>query len=361
MAFSLRSHSAAKRAPGSAPGIERMADSSKKPAPGTIPMKCIDFSATDYQELDCSDIEKLIAAPRLPGDSCRWIDIQGIDPYVIARLQESYGIHTLAAEDALHPRQRPKVEDYGDALYVVLRMLRLCGEDVIDEQISFFFFKDTLITVQETPGDVWNAVRARIPKPRSRFRQYGVPYLLYALIDALVDHVFPLLDSYFERLDALEESILENPSPKLHARVHGLKRELTNLRQSIWPTREVVATLQHDEIQALPVEVETFLRDVYDHATRANETVELYRETAHGLQDLLMAAASNRMNEVMKALTIMASLFLPLTFFAGVYGMNFDRMPELHWRYGYASFWAVSAATFFGLLFYFVRKGWIGK
>src|SRR5690606_1413587 len=180
------------------------------------------------------------------------------------------------------------------------------------------FFKDTLITVQEETGDVWDGVRARIQKPQSRFRQYGCPYLLYALIDALVDHVFPLLDSFFERLDALEETILENPSPRLHARVHAIKRELTHLRQAIWPTREVVSTLRHDEIQALPPEVETFLRDVYDHATRANETVELYRETAHGLQDLLIAAASNRMNEVMKALTIMASLFLPLTFLAGV-------------------------------------------
>ena len=350
-----------RRNPGAPPGIEHLDNIHEKPSLDALSITCIDFCANEFAETKVADIDALTALERPAWVTTRWIDIKGLHPYAMRRLEERFGIHPLAAEDALNAPQRPKVDDYDNFLFVVMRMLRLVDGHLFNEQVSFFFFEDTLITVQEAKGDVWDTVRARLKKPTSRFRQYGTPYLLYALLDAIVDHIFPLLDSFIERSNRLEERVLHNPSPAIQPEVHRLKRELSSLRQSVWPIRDVISALLRDECEFLPESVETYLRDVYDHAAQANEMIEMTREAANGLQDLLIAAASNRMNEVMKALTILSSLFLPLTFLAGVYGMNFEVFPELSWKFSYPVFWGVSISLFVGLLVYFWRRGWIGK
>lgn len=346
---------------GAPPGIEHLKSSNVPPASGEICISSIDFSETHHQKNSYDTIEQFIEAEKPEWSTTRWIDIQGIHPYVLRKLQENFGIHPLAVEDALHVPQRSKVEEYDDFLFVILRMLRFEGQNLINEQVCFFFFKDTIITVQESRGDVWEKVRTRTEKKVSRFRKFGAPYLLYALVDAIIDHIFPFLDLYFESIDELEEKILTNPSQQLQTHIHTIKRELAYLRQATWPMQNVIATIAKDEYELLPTEVENYFRDVHDHASQAAETLEMYRETANALQDLYMAAASNRMNEVMKALTIMASLFLPLTFLAGIYGMNFEVLPELRWKYSYAVFWLICLVSMGSLLFYFKRKGWIGK
>lgn len=344
---------------GAAPGIDSHASANIPPEAGEIHISTIDLCKSEREERTFETIDELLDTERPAWSSCRWIDIQGIHPYVLKKLQERFGIHPLAAEDTLHVPQRSKVEEYEDSLFIVLRMIRLSEQNLVNEQVSFFFFRDTVITVQEKKGDVWSQVRERTKKKTSRFREYGAPYILYALVDAIIDHIFPFLDLYFESIDKLEEEIMVNPTPSAQVRIHAIKRELIYLRQAIWPMQNVISTLAKDDYQMLPSEVESYFRDVHDHATQASEAIDMYRETAIGLQDLYMASSSNRMNEVMKALTIMASLFLPLTFLAGIYGMNFKVIPELEWEYSYPVFWLVCITTIGSLLWYFKRKKWI--
>ena len=346
---------------GAPPGIDHLKSASEPPKADEVVIRTIDFREDQHEERRYDSIDHLFAEERPAWSKTRWIDIQGIHPYVLRGLQERYGIHPLAAEDTLHAPQRPKVEEYENELFIILRMLRVENEALVNEQVVFFYFEDTVITIQEHQGDVWEKVRQRIRKPVSRFRKYGTPYLLYALIDAIVDHIFPFLDLYFESIDKLESEILENPTNAAQSRIHAIKRELVFIRQALWPMQSVIASLAKDDYDVLPDEVENYFRDVHDHANQATEALEMYRETANGLQDLHMAASSNRLNEVMKALTIMASLFLPLTFIAGVYGMNFEVIPELKWPYSYLAFWIVCFLTISGLLYYFRRKKWIGN
>jgi len=357
---SVSKHSSRDRI-GAPPGIEHLPDSDEPPSPGSIFISCIDLSESEREESSFESIDQLIATPKPSWSVTRWIDIQGIHPYVLKKLQSAYGIHSLAAEDALHVPQRPKIEDYDESLFIILKMLRIEDDKMINEQVSFFYLGDTIITIQEERGDVWDKVRLRTQKNISRFKKYGAPYLLYALIDAIIDHIFPFIDFYFETIDSLEQEILGNPTHNTQKRVHAIKRELIYLRQAILQMQNVTATLARDEYELFSPEVESYFRDVHDHTSQAWEALEMYRETANGLQDLYMAASSNRLNEVMKALTIMASLFLPLTFFAGVYGMNFEYIPELSWKYSYPVFWILSLSCFIGLLCFFKRKKWIGN
>jgi magnesium transporter len=228
------------------------------------------------------------------------------------------------------------------------------------EQLSIFLFKETVITFQETQGDCWDPIRQRIQKPSSRLRSHDTSYLVYALLDAVVDHCFPILENYGELLEKLESKILEEPTPKVQRRLHSLKRELAMLRRVVWPLRELVRELHHEDTEEIAPAVKAYMRDVYDHAVQVMDIVETYREMAASLNDLYMSAVGNRMNEIMKVLTIMASVFIPITFVAGVYGMNFAFIPELGWRYSYAIFWIVCGTVVLGLLFFFWRRGWIG-
>ncbi|MCZ6673918.1 MAG: magnesium/cobalt transporter CorA [Verrucomicrobia bacterium] len=346
---------------GAPPGIENAADIDKPPEHGVVSICTIDYSLEGIEQQTHTDVEALLKSEKPDWATYRWIDIQGIHPYTVNRLKNHFNIHTLSAEDALNIPQRQKVEDYEGTLFIILRMLQITEGSLINEQVSFFYLGDVIITQQEKPGDVWEPVRERINREGSRLRQYGTPYLLYALIDAIIDNIFPILDTYFDLIDALEQEILLEPIKGTQMRIHNIKRDLAYLRQALWPMRDITSELYKNDIELLPKKVIPYYRDVHDHSLQAIEAVEMYLENAKGLQDLLMNANSNRMNEVMKALTIMASLFMPITFFAGLYGMNFEHIPELGWKYSYPIFLSVCALTTGFLLFYFKRKGWIGK
>ena len=346
---------------GTPPGLEGMADLETPPELGVLSIKTVDFSAEGINQETYESIDDLLGTQKPEWATCRWIDIQGVHPYAINRLKQTFNIHTLAAEDALNIPQRQKMEEYDDMLFIILRMLRIEEDQLFNEQVSFFFLDDTLITLQEKSGDIWEPVRERIQREGSRLRKHGAPYLLYALIDAIIDHVFPILDNYFDVINEMEQEILTQPKENAQMRIHSIKRELAYLRQALWPMRDISSTLHKNDFKLLPRKVVPYFRDVHDHSLQAIEAVEMYLDNANGLQDLLMNANANRMNEVMKALTIMASLFMPITFFAGLYGMNFEHIPELGWKYSYPVFLGLCALTTICLLIYFKRKGWIGK
>ena len=345
---------------GGSPGIESADGVDVPPDPSAVRVYWCDFSETQIEWSEGS-ADEFLATARPEWARHRWINVDGLHPYVINQMRQKYKFHTLAAEDVLRTSQRPKVELFDNSLFVVVRMMRLEGYELKQEQVSMFLFEKTITTFQEIPGDVWGAIRDRLNRGGARLRTYNISYLFYALLDAVVDHFFPILESYGQRLEELEELVLDDPGPSVQQAIHSVKRELSVLRRVMWPLREVANELQRSEVKWIDDEVRTYLRDVYDHALQIIEIVEMHREQAGSLNDLYMSAVGNRMNEIMKVLTIMASFFIPITFVAGVYGMNFDHIPELGWHYSYFVFWGVCVSIVSGLAFYFVRRGWIGK
>ena len=345
----------------SPPGIDHLPDVQVPPLQGTLRMQCIYFGGQQCESLETEDIHCLINQELPDWAANRWINIEGLHPYVVSQLAQHYKLHPLAAEDVLNPHQRPKLEIYEDGLFVVMRMLRLVDNHLINEQVSFWLCGTTLITLQEQPGDVWEGVRKRLQKSASRFRKFGTSYLLYALIDAIIDHFFPLLEAYGTTIDQLETEILsQQDTRQVQQRIHAIKRELIFLRQVMWPIRDVASALYRDEFELFEDSVETYYRDVYDHAVQVIDTIEVYREMAGGLHELYNSKVANRMNQVMKTLTIIASIFVPTTFLAGVYGMNFEYVPELDWKYAYPTFWGTCLLLTASLLYFFYRKGWLG-
>lgn len=346
---------------GARPGIESCADLQTPPAEGQVKIHYVDYGPSRVVAQDVDHLDEFLAQPRPDWSAVRWININGLHPHVIDRFRQVFGFHTLAAEDTLNVPQRPKIESYPDHLFLVTRMLRRIDGQLKAEQVSVFFYRDTLITFQEVPGDVWQPIRERIQNQGSRLRQNGTDYLLYALLDAVVDHSFPILEYYGDTLEDLDRRVAESPDTTLLREVHGIKRELVMLRRVMWPMRELVDQLDRDDSDALSLHTKTYLQDVYDHTIQVIEIIETYREMSNSLTDLYMSAVSNRMNEVMKMLTVMASFFIPITFLAGVYGMNFEHIPELRWPYAYWVFWGFCLAMVLSLYLFFRRKGWIGK
>ena len=343
------------------PGIDHFENLDTPPVDSSIAIECIDYGGDQIKSWKSSSIEELAAYTKPEWSTGRWVNVTGLHPFVVAKLSEMYGFHPLVSEDILNPNQRSKVETYDNSLFVVMRMLRYEADHLINEQVSFIFTGELLITIQEKPGDVWGGVRKRLQKSSSRFRRFGNSYLLYALLDAIVDHFFPLLEAYGATIDQLEADIIRDYNSDMQRSIHGIKRELIYLRQIMRPVRDVVSALYHDENDFLPEEVETYLRDVYDHSIQVIDNIEVYRDMANQLHDLYNSSVSLRTNEIMKVLTILASIFIPITFLAGIYGMNFEHIPELKWKYGYPAFWGLCALTAGGLLLYFKYKGWLKK
>lgn len=286
----------------------------------------------------------------------------------MSKIQQHFAFHTLTAEDILHVPQRPRIEFFEDHLFVVLSMMTLATTEsekastdpiLNSDQVSLLLYDNTLITFQEKPGDVWQPIRDRLKIENRRIRKNGPGYLLYALLDTLVDHCFLVLEQYGDILEELELITLEKPTPKVLHRIHCIKRELAQLRRIVWPMREVVDQLYRDEGGRIDDATRPYLRDVYEHNIQIVEIIESYREMASGLTDLYMSAISNRTNEIMKVLTIMSSVFIPLTFIAGIYGMNFKYMPELSWSWAYPALWGVFILLTSGMMFFFWRKGWL--
>ncbi|MEN9401999.1 MAG: hypothetical protein RL091_702 [Verrucomicrobiota bacterium] len=346
---------------GATPGIESVTGVDQPPAPGEIAIRCIDYGPDALADRTFATIDECLETTRPTGTTVRWINVDGLHPYVVNRLRSAHGFHTLAAEDVLRTSQRPKVETYEGNLFIVARMLMWKDDALHHEQLSIFLFKDTVLTFQETAGDCWDPIRLRVQKPGSRLRAHDSSYLVYALLDAVVDHCFPILENYGELLEQLEIDVLDDPGPQVQRRLHAVKRELGSLRRVVWPLRELMRELHHEDTEAIAPAVRTYMRDVHDHTVQVMDIVETYREMAGGLNDLYMSAVGNRMNEIMKVLTIMASFFIPITFVAGVYGMNFENLPELKWKYSYLAFWGICLTIVSALLIYFWRRGWLGR
>ena len=359
------------RKPGTAPGIEHH-DLSKLPTVSDgCYVTCIDYSPDRVRVEEITDLEDFIVHHRPDWSQVRWINVDGIkDMAVIQALAEKYEIHPLAVEDLLHVPQRPKVDLYegnGRAtrarMVAITRMIELREEHLHSEQITIVLGHKTVLTFQETHGDVWDPIRARIKKAGSRLRGNDASFLVYSLMDAIVDHCFPILEDYGDRLEELEEEVFEHPSEAIVQQIHELKRELLLLRRQVWPMREMIHVLQREQHECMSETTRVYLRDVYDHAVQIIDLLETYREVAAGLAETYMASVSNRMNQVMKVLTIISTVFIPLTFIAGVYGMNFKAMPEIEstwatpWIYP-IGFWAICMTIAGGLLWFFKRRGW---
>lgn len=291
-----------------------------------------------------------------------WINIDGLhDVAAIEAICGYLDIHKLTVEDILSVGQRPKLEDYSHYLHVVLKEITFDTEleTIEHEQISFILKGNVLVTFQERTGDVFDGVRKRIREGKGNVRKRGADYLLYALLDNVVDNYFVVLESFGEKLDDLETELLENPDKNTLTKLHNFRRETLGLRRTVYPLREMVAAFEKLEEPLFSHNNKVFTRDLYDHAIKVIETVEIYRDMTSSLLDLYINSVSNKMNEIMKVLTIMTSLFIPLSFIAGVYGMNFDNMPELHHKYGYYIVWGVMIVVFIGLLVFLKRRKWM--
>lgn len=351
--------------PGASPGIEIHELVQQPGTRASVVVTCTDYSPEQVQVQRVQDLANFLGCHRPEWSAVRWINIDGItDMAVIRAIAEKYDIHPLALEDVLQVPQRPKVEDYPTTsdhqarLFVIARMLSLANGHLHSEQVSLFLGRKTLLTFQETEGDVWGPIRQRIAAKGSRLRQNDVSFLLYALLDAIVDQCFPILEYYSDLLEDMEDHILRHPKASTIQRIHSVKRELLLLRRAAWPMREMINNLQREPHQCLSDVTRTYLRDVYDHSVQIIDLVETYRELATGLTETYMSALSIRMNEIMKVLTIMGTIFIPLTFLAGVYGMNMD-IPENHWRWSYPTFWIVCIVTAGGMITWFKRRGWL--
>ena len=291
-----------------------------------------------------------------------WVNICGIhDIPTIESIGSTFNIHPLVQEDILNTFHRPKFEESEDYLFLVLKMLVYDpgAKDVISEQVSFVLGPNFLVTFQEQEGDVFNPVRERLRKALGRIRKMGPDFLLYALMDAVVDNYFLVLEAIGEDLEILEDQLLENPTPRVLESVHKLKREMIFLRKAVWPLRELINGLQKTGSKLIKNNTRMYLRDIYDHTIQVIDTVETYRDMVSGLQDLYLSSVSNKMNEVMKVLTIIATIFIPLTFIVGIYGMNFEFMPELKWETGYFFIWGIMVVIALGMVLYFKRKKWL--
>ena len=322
------------------------------------------------------DRERLEERPLAAGDDLltlapaagqvMWIDVQGLgDLELMRRLGERFGLHPLVLADLVHVNQRAKVEAYESHLFIVLRMVHQ-DDHLWTEQLSLILGENFVLTVQERSGDCFDPVRERLRRAQGRLRVAGADYLAYALLDALIDSYFPVLERQGEVLEEMERDVVEAPGAGHITRIRGFKRDLLELRRALWPLREAMAHLLHDDLVLIGAGTRLFLRDCADHVFQLMDMVEIDREVASSLIDLHLSSLSMRMNEIMKVLTIIATIFIPLGFIAGLYGMNFDpevspfNMPELDWYYGYPFALALMLAVAGGLLAYFRRKGWLG-
>ena len=319
----------------------------------------IDYSAENIAESVDVKIEDCLQCK--DSGSVSWINIDGLnDTSVIEKIGETFGIHPLVLEDILHTTQRPKLEDHADYLYLVVRMLYIPpgSDEIQSEQLSLVLMENCLISFQERAGDVFEEIRDRIRQNHGRIRRMGADYLLYALMDAIVDNYFLIMETTGEKIEDIEQSMMQHPDEVLLNKLYRMKRELLYIRKSTWPLREAVGGLERGESTLLRKKTSAYIRDLYDHTIQVIDTVETFRDMLSGVQDLYLSSMGQKTNQVMQVLTIIATIFIPLTFVAGIYGMNFENMPELGWKYSYPVVWFVMVFITVGMLYYFRRKRW---
>lgn len=347
--------------PGSAPGTLNIEADAPPPT-----IFLIDYSESNAIRIKIDEPED--CANYLDKESVSWVDVQGLGSEdVLRRLGHVFSLHPLVLEDVVNVPQRPKVDEFEDQVLFIARMVtpRESGRGFVAEQVSLILGQHYLLTVQEEPDfDCFGPVRDRIRLAKGSIRQHRSDFLAYALIDAIIDGFFPVLEDYGELLEELEDEVVENPTRQSLEKIHRIKRELLSLRRAIWPQRDAINSLIRDGNPLISDEIRVYLRDCYDHTVQVIDMVETYREVASSLMDVYVSSVGNRMNEVMKFLTIVSTIFIPLTFIAGVYGMNFNtekspfNMPELDWYWGYPLCLAVMLAVAIVLIIYFKRKGW---
>jgi magnesium transporter len=345
--------------PGTAPGT---LDDRQR---GEIEIRLVDYDVTDYVERTLEHAEDCKAY--LDRVSRTWIQVNGRpDADTLRSLGRLFDLHELAMEDVLNTGQRPKMDVYDDQLFLVLAMPRHEDNSVVHEQVSIFAGPDYLICFSTTAEDPFEPLRKRMrPPSSSRLRSQGIDYLLYAIVDFVIDAAFPVLEEFGAEIEELEELLLASPEREALTRIHHVRRELLLLRRMLWPQRELVSRLQRDEIELISDNTLPFLRDCYDHCVQIIDLLESFREMSASLLEVYLSSISNRTNEVMRVLTIISTIFIPLTFIVGVYGMNFDTthspwgMPELGWYYGYPMVWGVMIVIVAGLMWFFRRKQWL--
>lgn len=343
--------------PGEAPGVLKLAKDASQEAPI---MTLIEYGSDVLEErkdVTCDDL-----LPHLNNELVTWINIDGLgDLSVLRKLGERFNLHPLALEDVLETSQRPKVEQYDDYLFIVVKMLYLDDEKEIGgEQVSMFLGKSFLITLQEEPErDVFEPVRARIRSGKGRIRKAGPDYLAYALLDSIIDHYYPVLESIGSEIDTIEDELIDNPLVRPVGSLHEHKRTLTQIRRMVWPLRDVTNLLLHDEPGLIKQETKVYLRDCYDHSVQLMDLVESYRDVLSGLTEVHISSIGLRTNEIMRVLTVISSIFIPLTFIAGIYGMNFAHMPELSEPWGYGGCLLLMLSVAIGQLLYFKKRHWL--
>lgn len=353
--------------PGSAPGIEHDEIIDLPGGTGQVSITCIDYNPGKVSVEEIGNPEDFLGQHRPEWSSVRWINVAGLSNMnVIHALATKYELHPLAIEDLLHTTQRPKVETFGGdesellaRLFIVTRVLEIKEERLTHHQVSIFVGHKTVLTFQEKHGSEWDPIRQRIKAKGSRLRSNDASFLAYSLLDAIVDSCFPVLEYYSNRAEELEDLILEHSHPNVISEIHQLKRDLLTLRWVIWPMREVVATLQRDPHECISDTTRIYLRDLYDHVIQIIDIIETYRQIASDLTETYMSSVSNRMNEIMKVLTLISTIFIPLTFLAGVYGMNFRYFPELDQVWAYPAFWIICFLLAVIMLMVFRRRNWL--
>ncbi len=325
-----------------------------------VKITIIDYDETQFQEKEARTVEECFPFKDKP--TVTWINIDDIHQVeIMEKIGTHFGIHPLVLEDIMHTAQRPKIEEFEDYIFVVVKMIYFDDKknDIEAEQLSIILGPNFVISFQEKEGDVFDHVRERIRRNKGRIRKMKADYLAYVLIDTIVDHYFIVLEKLGEKIEGMEEELVTNPTPVTLQTIHTLKRELIFLRKSIWPLREVISVLERGELSLIHKSTGIYLRDVYDHTIQVVDTVETFRDMVSGMLDIYLSSISNKMNEVMKVLTIIATIFIPLTFVAGLYGMNFKYIPELEWHWGYFAVLFVMVIIGFGMVMYFRNKKWL--
>ncbi|HON92500.1 MAG TPA: magnesium/cobalt transporter CorA [Sedimentisphaerales bacterium] len=320
----------------------------------------MDYDENSFQEKQGATVEECFAFKDT--QTVTWINIDGIDDIpIIEKIGKAYDLHPLILEDIATAGQRPKFDNYDKYIYIVLKMLtyNYANHAIESEQISIVFGSNFVISFQENVGDIFNPIRDRIRLAKGRIRKMGSDYLAYSLIDAIVDGYFVILERIGEQIDGLEDELIERPTEGLPRQIHALKREMMSLRRSVWPLRELINAMQRDESPLISSQTRIYLRDVYDHTVQIIDTIEGFRDVVAGMLDVYLSSISNRTNAIMKVLTMIATIFIPLTFVAGVYGMNFRYMPEIEWRWGYPAVLLLMLIIAAIMVAYFRRRRWL--
>lgn len=323
----------------------------------------IKYNEMELVEGAVSSVEQMVI-PAPNEDHIYWYNIDGVNnPNQLSQIEKKYKLHPLLIEDIASGEQRPKLDDYGDCIFLTVKMIRYDDKinEMSAEQVSFVIAPNLILSFQEKhkEGDVFGPNRERLRLNKGKMRKMQVDYLLYSLLDTIVDHYFEIMEYVGDKLETIEQEMLADPNPTKLKELYKFRRELIYLRKSVWPLREVIVKLERDECSMISEEVKPFLRDVYDHTIQVIETVESTRDILSGIVDVYLSSVSNRMNSVMKVLTVISTIFMPLAFITGLYGMNFDNMPELHSENGYYVVIAVCVAVAVGMLIYFQRKKWL--